>query len=796
MPIQLRQRLDCHYCGRRSKLSKKQDRKFKCEHCLAVNFFDENGEIADVPLEEAAPEQQRFAQPVVTDPLVDDFSSQESIFCSTCLKNQHLYTYNLSQFLPDPDDPDYEKLEAELPDYKKGLEQRYPQCCARCEPKVRARLHQATYNARSDHLRRVLETSRQRRVASRWGWRSLVVSAGGLGYFTSLAVQLAWHLYGSQVSGIHLVPGGRPMDCFTWRPFRPQCLDMTEPFVGLSLNLGLLCIWWNPKWQHKLANNEERLIGLNEYYLAQFALLGLRFSAWIVMCHMPLATKVKTALHACFAGAITLIAGWSSFGIIKVKGAPSVNWHEEPAPLLSKNQFVPPALSQPQEPFPDQDQPFNVGTLSTPPRPNYQAWRPPTPPDDSAELMDWTPSQPTFQPELKQVRYKSLGPSPFHGALPALNAQGLRRQTGQNQSASKEAIGLPPGFFDRPEKSALPPRQQTSASEDIAQPKFFGHDREADTGLENIFGTVFSLQDKSLGTPHSPAVLELQPPTTGSGTEDSSGNPATRAKDSYLAIFSGISFFSILMAVVAWIFEATLVSQTSQFGYGVVLFSAGISVAHLGLLIFLHGSKGQFPCLLFLGFEASLLIVVALLREPFGELFGDLWNKLGIAVVTLLLPQEFLQMNHSSVTVQSQDEHFAPVRQVQNDQDIPRTPRPIGVQSELARRDSTESIENKTSTATTSTAWEWQDSTPHREHFEIPPLSRATPRSVGRGIEAQEQRPSRRSMFGMEGLSLSDGPPSRNSNGNGVGKGIGSGTNWDLQFSGSNIANPRARRRF
>ena len=56
---------------------------------------------------------------------------------------------------------------------------------------------------------------------------------------------------------------------------------------------------------------------------------------------------------------------------------------------------------------------------------------------------------------------------------------------------------FPPGFFDRPAKPALPSRETKSASDAIAPPKFFGLDGEADTGLESIFGTVFSLQDRS-----------------------------------------------------------------------------------------------------------------------------------------------------------------------------------------------------------------------------------------------------------------------------------------------------------
>ncbi|EXJ81669.1 hypothetical protein A1O1_07734 [Capronia coronata CBS 617.96] len=794
MPVQLRQRLDCHYCGRRSKHSKKQDRKFQCEHCLAVNFFDENGEIADVPAEEVAPTQQRYAQPVISDPLADDFTSPDSIFCSTCLKNQQLYTYNLSQFLPDPDHPDYDKLEAQLPEYKKGLELRYPQCCARCEPRVRAQLHQATYNARSDHLRRVLEKSRQRRIASRLGWRSLLVTAAGLAYFSSLAMQLVWHLYGSQVSRRTPTLKLRPLDCLTHRPFVSECLDIVEPLVGLSLNLGLLSIWWNPRWQYRLSTQEGNLSGLKQYYLVQMALLGLRFSAWIVLVHVPLDPKVRCMLHACFAVAIAVIAGWSVYAIIEVKTSPAVNWQQDPAQLLSSNQFVPP--SGPAHPGTQdiQSGPFSIGTLATPPPPAYKAWKPPTPPEDSAELMDWTPSQPTFEPELKELRYRSTGPSPFHGTLPALNVRGVHKNATARSMAQKEAIGLPPGFFDRPTDPALPSRKTESKSDAIAQPKFFGHDREADTGLESIFGTVFSLQDRSLdpNVPTSKSTVASSHSYSYS-KEPLVTSPPTSKIISFGTRFSRFSFALILIAVAAWTFEATLSPNPSELGYYIVLLSVSIPVGHVAYLLASGGIRTRLSRLLLFTLEAILLLGIAMLREPFGELFRDLWNKLGIAVVGLLLPQEFLHMNHSSSDTGPAHEHYeteTPVPPSTETIETRHSPIPSATPT-LSRRDSTESIESRSSIATTSTAWEWQTPKLSRGRYELlESSSSATPRSTGANVGSRQQQLSDRNLLGIDGLTLSDrasaGSPSNSGRRT---------SRWGVESSGTNIAGPRARRR-
>lgn len=753
----------------------------------------QNGEIADVPAEEAAP-AERFARPVVIDPLKDDYSSQDSIFCSVCLKNQQLYTYNLSQFLPDLDHPDYEKLEAELPAYKKSLEERYPQCCARCEPKVKAKLHQATYNARSDHLRRVLDKSRQRRIASRFGWRSLLVSAAGLGYFLSLAMQLVWHLYGSQVSEKTFMRGFQPIECYKYRPLASQCLDIMESLVGLSLHLGLLCVWWNPLWKQKLSNNEVNLAGLKTYYMVQLVLLGLRFSAWIIMFHVPLSSKTSTMLHACFAVVITVIAGWSVSGIVKVRTLPPINWHDDPAPLLSKNQFVPPAeppLLQTQQ---EQDRAFNVQNLAAPARQLYQEWTPPTPPQESADSMDWTPSQSALQPELKQVRYRSTDPTPFHGTLPALNARGVRKNAGQNQPRPKEALGLPPGFFDRPAKSALPPRPQASAGEAMAEPRFFAHDKEADTGLESIFGTVFSLQDRSLDSPSAVAGLNIESSTVASASSQNSGRPSIRKASSLLAIFSTVSFFSVLTAVLVWIFQAAITSGTTGVGYYIVWLSVCVPVGHFLLVLSLRRVQGQFRSLLLYFLEASSLVCVAILREPFGDLLKDLWNKLAIAAVALLLPQEFLQMNNSSMSTGSLNSFPNPIQRMQDEPDDTNASLPTEM-PRLSRQISLESIESSTSIATASTVGPWQTPQPDRHWIETLGSGRAGAGASRLGASSRAGRSADRGMFGLDGLSLADPVASASKGGPAAArKGMGFGTGWGLESSGSNVAGPRSRR--
>jgi Ima1 N-terminal domain len=395
--------------------------------------------IADVPPEELDVPQDRPG----------DLFESNDIFCSTCLKNQRLYIATLNEYLPDPDDPDYEDIAKSIPEYKKTLEQRYPQCCAQCEPRVRGKLQQATYAARSDHMRRMLERSRARRISNRWGWRSLVVSCGGIAYFVSLAIQLVWHGLASQSMDTNGT-------CFQ-QPVPLASVKNVEQYMGLSLALALLSVWWNPKWQYKL-KDEGRLVGLNAYYRLQLVALALRYGAWVLLSERPFPMT-----HSVFLVGIVVLSG-RALWTVRVDSTPLVNWEYEQPALVTKTQYVPPQRRQ---------ESFAIGNLAPATRPSLQQWRPPTPPS-SEDQMDWAPSY-NFDP-LKQPRYR-VGPSPFHSALPAVAGQ---------------SIGLPPGHFDK--RDRLP---QTKTTESVmAEPKFFPPD--ADTGLESIFGQVFSLKDPAL----------------------------------------------------------------------------------------------------------------------------------------------------------------------------------------------------------------------------------------------------------------------------------------------------------
>lgn len=606
--------------------------------------YQKNGEIADVPPEEIISSQQ-FAHPRHPTPLSGDTTSQSSIFCTTCLKNQHLYTSALSEFLPEPEDPKYDDCEAALPKFKKHLEERYPQCCAQCEPKVRAQLQKVTYNARSDHLRRMLDRSRERRMGSRLGWRSLVVNAAALGYLSSLGIQLSWHALGAIVNRHISIPGHRVQDCFNLNRIPLECVELPEKWMRLSMILGLVCIWWNPLWQHKLQHHEGRLVGLDTFYKASFAVLILRFLAWILLLDFGIPNRYLSMSHSFFLVLILMVSGWNLLGIISIDSTPIVNWHQDLAPLLSPKQFVPPieneqvAGTSSSQNYPNHSQPLSLNDLAPRNQPDLKAWQPPEIHETNEDAMDWTPSQETFSPQPRQTRFKPTGPSPFHGTLPAAPARRPMNPKIELESPARKAIGLPPGFFDKSSDSQLRRPQPSEVDGFLAEPKFFPPNANADTGLENIFGKVFSLQDDS--TEVRTAMRKSTRPQGHALPEKISIADPTHQPWSLSNMIAAIGFSTLLMAVLIWSIEDVVDIGVPQLDIYILGYSSTITIAHLVLSLVNLPATTQTNSIVLFAIQTAVFAALTLQRLNDNDSNDLLWHKLGAGAVSFLLVQEF-----------------------------------------------------------------------------------------------------------------------------------------------------------
>lgn len=254
----------------------------------------QNGEITDPPASDT--------NAIVSGPsrLSPSFESSEfqvpDLFCSTCQRNQHLLTHSLANYFPPTDDPFYPEYEHNYDQYRRETENRYPQVCETCEPRVRERIRQTQYDAKADHLRRMMDQTRAGKAARRArnsGWRSLLVFTGALGYWASIIVQLAWNVMVAMTSISTLDELDTPLDqpsvisCVKhtaqMRRIPGDCARDLAPVAGLALIAGILSIWWNPKLRMKVEGRPGRFARLGEYYQVQLIVLVARCVFWALL---------------------------------------------------------------------------------------------------------------------------------------------------------------------------------------------------------------------------------------------------------------------------------------------------------------------------------------------------------------------------------------------------------------------------------------------------------------------------------------------------------------------------------
>ncbi|KAI9829068.1 MAG: hypothetical protein M1832_000091 [Thelocarpon impressellum] len=518
----LRRRPVCFYCGRRSASRLYGDvRQWRCETCEAVNHLDENGDITDPPASSTAPS----AQYAVWAPETAEGSvSDDSLFCPTCIKNQHLLTQSLASYFPPPDDPDYATYEASYPAYRESLEDRYPQVCVDCEPRVRERIRAAGYVAKTDHLRRMMERSRRPgsgRGGGVWGWREAVVVLGSLAWWWSLLSQMSWNLLGAVASA----PTGLAIDgstmfleclsrCVLRREVEADCAVEAHDVALTGLLLGVAGVWWNNRLMEKVRGSGGRMVGLSEFYKLQAVALVTRVLAWYLLREgsLELGPEARKGAHS-FMLAFNVLTTLISIRTVKIDHNPRVSFHHEVKPLKAgpaasrQDAYITPPASQ--------AQPFPIHRLGAPsPRPSHSFSDPPTPPpedlDAASDAMDWTPTQAAFAINYRgQPVVQPAGPafSTYARLPPAPRSQAAKlRNPPSNVPFFKTASPdeKQAGFFHKlivqpgpPQHSAEQVAEDSMRSHaELAPPRFFPPaDTRADTGLEGLFDAAFSLKD-------------------------------------------------------------------------------------------------------------------------------------------------------------------------------------------------------------------------------------------------------------------------------------------------------------
>jgi hypothetical protein len=246
--------------------------------------------------------------------------SRDPIFCATCLKNQHLLSASLAQYLPDPDDPDYAEREKNFYKFRRNQESLYPQICDKCEPKVRERLEQAVYTAKTDLLRRMLDRSAgARKTLKTQGWLELFQAAGKWLWIAGFVLQLAWHaVVVHMLVSEYFLWAGLDESLFTFRLLRicgpfVAWLPSAERLLKWSTLASILGVWWNPRFAQVFRGFTRHINGVAKWYFFQAVALAIR----ICLPKVDLTTpgprlhNLKIAGHAFTAG-FSLIVGYPS----------------------------------------------------------------------------------------------------------------------------------------------------------------------------------------------------------------------------------------------------------------------------------------------------------------------------------------------------------------------------------------------------------------------------------------------------------------------------------------------------
>ena len=226
------------------------------------------------------------------------------------MRNQHLLAQNLADYLPPVSDPRYDEYERNYPKYRKGLEERYPQVCEKCEPKVRERLKITGYAAKTDHLRRMMERTKNTRLAPRmkigWVWTDLFTYGGAVGWVIALVGQIYWNVMGLLAlpedglrdNQANLTIPQCLVQAFNAHKVEPICLQTAHTLASFTLVVAFLSLWWNPAM---LSGPMRRAGGLGEYYKLQFIINGLRLLVWYVLgrqTELGLEDRIVKAVHA------------------------------------------------------------------------------------------------------------------------------------------------------------------------------------------------------------------------------------------------------------------------------------------------------------------------------------------------------------------------------------------------------------------------------------------------------------------------------------------------------------------
>jgi hypothetical protein len=274
------------------------------------------------------------------------------IFCDTCQHNQALYTGMLAEYFPDEDEPEYEIYAAKYDEYKDELEERYPQVCKECLPRVQAQIRSANHVARADNLARLMEATKTKQAQVQT-WRQAVtlntILLAKYTYIFSTLVGVLWHTVGlimaqNEGEGIW-VDQTFSLDICLSQAFSVRSVDescvLSPSIVKLmhyAIAADLFTIWWNPKLKKKTNSLTGRMRGIKPLLAIRATVILLRFASlhyWqhAAINYATIKTYQYTHLFMLVVLALSTVLTWKTVRV--VYGAPPSFPKSTHEPVLS-----------------------------------------------------------------------------------------------------------------------------------------------------------------------------------------------------------------------------------------------------------------------------------------------------------------------------------------------------------------------------------------------------------------------------------------------------------------------------
>ncbi|KAH8835905.1 Ima1 N-terminal domain-containing protein [Flagelloscypha sp. PMI_526] len=150
--------VNCYFCHSEQRETPRDPFVWRCDACSCWNVFDQKtGEFSkdfvDPAMRDETLNVQSFNRRGSSNKraLPSSYPSQ-SLFCRTCQTNHMMVTNLLSDYLPEPESPEYASRIASLPTYRASLEARYPPVCDSCLPLVQDKIQEKDNMARMTAL--------------------------------------------------------------------------------------------------------------------------------------------------------------------------------------------------------------------------------------------------------------------------------------------------------------------------------------------------------------------------------------------------------------------------------------------------------------------------------------------------------------------------------------------------------------------------------------------------------------------------------------------------------------------